>query len=381
MRQDIPAAMMRTDLYTFVRASFPIVSPGATFLPNWHVEGMTTSLMHVLTGDITRLIITVPPRHLKSICASVAFPAFALGRDPTRQIVCVSYAESLARTHALSCRALIRSEVYQRVFPETRIAKDTELEITTTARGSRFATSVGGTLTGRGGSIIILDDPMKPQEAYSETARESVKQWYGNTLMSRLDNKSKDAIIVVMQRLHVDDLAGHLLAQGGWFHVNLPAISDGAAADTAWIKAPLGPDRFLPRAPGHLLHPEREPQWVLDESKRQMGSLDFAAQYLQQPVLPEGNLVKWKWFRFHDEAPSCKPGDRIIVSWDTAVSVRDFASFSVGMVLHVRGDSVWLLDANGLNTPTSSEKSWRNIANGAKPEASTRFSSRTRGPA
>lgn len=210
-------AMMRTDLCSFLQAAFPIVSGGGKLLRNWHIEAMSYELSRVLKGETRRLIITVPPRSLKSICASVAFPAFALGHDPRRRIICVSYSDGLARKHANDCRAVMRSGFYRQVFPGTRIspAKDTETEVMTTARGSRLATSVGGTLTGRGGNLLIIDDPLKPQDAQSESARESLKQWYSNTLLSRLDHKSEGSIIIVMQRLHPDDLVGHVLEQGG----------------------------------------------------------------------------------------------------------------------------------------------------------------------
>src|SRR4029077_2518106 len=116
------------------------------------------------------------PRSLKSVCASVAFPAFVLGHNPRQRIICVSYSEGLARKHANDCRAVMRSNLYRRLFPNTRISpkKDTELEFATTRGGNRLATSVGGTLTGRGGGLIIIDDPMKPQDAMSESAREGV---------------------------------------------------------------------------------------------------------------------------------------------------------------------------------------------------------------
>jgi len=226
--QQLVRAILREDLYCFIQATFPTVSPGASFAPNWHIEAIAYALTRVLNGEIKRLIITVPPRSLKSICTSVAFPAFVLGHDPTRRIICVSYAEALARKHANDCRALMRSPLYHRLFPGTRIslAKDTELEFATTCGGNRLSTSVGGTLTDRGGNLIIIDDPLKPQDAYSEAARESTKQWYSNTLLSRLDDKINDAIIVVMQRLHLDDLVGHLLEQEGWTHLNLPAIAE-----------------------------------------------------------------------------------------------------------------------------------------------------------
>lgn len=220
-------AILRSEFYSFVQAAFPIVSSGEALLRNWHIEVMAYALTRVMRGEIKRLIINVPPRSLKSITASVAFVAFLLGHDPTRRIICVSYAESLARKHARDTRALMRSPLYRRLFPGTRISplKDTELEFMTTKGGFRLATSVGGALTGRGGSLAILDDPMNPVEAYSETSREAVKQWYANTLLSRLDNKAEDAIVVVMQRLHIDDLVGHLLEHDDWEVLKLPAIA------------------------------------------------------------------------------------------------------------------------------------------------------------
>jgi predicted phage terminase large subunit-like protein len=338
--QQLVGAILREDLYCFIQAAFPTVSPGASFTPNWHIEAIAYALTRVLNGEIKRLIITVPPRSLKSICTSVAFPAFVLGHDPTRRIICVSYAEGLARKHANDCRAIMRSALYNRLFPDTRIslAKDTELEFATTCGGNRLSTSVGGTLTGRGGNLIIIDDPLKPQDAYSEAARESTKQWYSNTLLSRLDDKINDAIIVVMQRLHLDDLVGHLLEQEGWIHLNLPAIAETEH------QILIGQGRFHLRRQGELLHPEREPRAVLDEFKRSMGSLDFAAQYQQEPVAEGGNLIKWDWFKFYQEPPARQSDDRIIVSWDTAMSSKELSSYSACVVLQVKGETAYVLD-------------------------------------
>jgi len=333
-------AILRRDLYTFVQAAFGVVSPGDSLARNWHLEAITYALTRVLSGETRRLIITVPPRSLKSICASVAFPAFVLGQDPTRRIICVSYSEGLARKHANDGRALMRSPLYARAFPNTRIdaGKDTELEVATTKRGFRLATSVGGTLTGRGGNLLIIDDPLKPQEAQSETARDNLRQWYTNTLLSRLDNKAEDAIVVVMQRLHVDDLVGHLLEHGGFDHLDLPAMAE---VDEA---IPLGPGRHHRRSVGDVLHPEREPLPVLDEIKRAMGSLEFSAQYQQRPIPLGGNLIKWAWFKTHENAPILVPSDRIIVSWDTAMTARELSDYSACVVLLVRHGTAFVLD-------------------------------------
>ena len=300
------------------------MSGGSQLMLNWHIEAIAEVLCKVMRGEIRRVIITVPPRSLKSICASVALPAFILGRDPTARIICVSYSEGLARKHANDCRAVMRSPLYRSLFPGTRISssKDTEFEAMTTARGFRLATSVGGTLTGRGGNVIIIDDPMKPQDAQSESARQNLLQWYANTLLSRLDNKETDAIIIVMQRLHPEDLVGHLIEQDGWTVLNLPAIAE----IDEFI--PLGSNRFYHRTVGSVLHPEREPLTVLNELKLMMGSLDFSAQYQQRPIPVGGNLVKWSWFRFYDDPPVPLSSDRIIVSWDTAMSSNELADYS-----------------------------------------------------
>jgi predicted phage terminase large subunit-like protein len=361
-------AILRADFYAFIQAIFPLVSPNDLLMRNWHLEAMAYALTRVLKGDIRRLLITVPPRSLKSICASVAFPAFALGHNPQLRFICASYAENLALAHSRSCRDVMRSQLYQRLFPHTQIelGRDNQIEFTTTRKGFRLSTSVGGTLTGRGGNFVIIDDPMKAQDTFSESARENVKEWYSHTLLSRLDNKAEDAIVLVMQRLHVDDLAGHLLEQGDWIHLNLPAIAESEDAVL------ISPGRVHRRKPGDLLHADREPQSVLDEAKSEMGSMAFAAQYQQEPVTEDGNLVKWSWFRFYDQVPQRMSGDKIIISWDTALSEKELASYSVAVVVQVRGETVYVLDVirERLEYPELRRKAialhrqWRNICDG-----------------
>ncbi len=223
-------AVLRNDLMGFVRKAFQTVAPGERFIYNWHLDTICYALDQVRLGHIKRLIIEVPPRSLKSIIASVAFPAFLLGRDPTTKIISVSYSNALAAKHAADSKAIMRSRWYQRLFPSTVIGteKDTESDFLTTKRGGRYATSIGGTLTGRGGNIIIIDDPLKPGDAMS-SGREAVNTWYDQTLSSRLNNKAEDAIIVVMQRLHIDDLVGHVLQRDeGWRVLSIPAIAETA---------------------------------------------------------------------------------------------------------------------------------------------------------
>ena len=158
---------LRADFYAFVEKTFQTVCPGQTLWPNWHLQTIGYALERVAAGKIKRLIILVPPRSLKSICASVALPAWFLGNDPTSRIICVSYSADLAAKHARDCRAVMSASWYQGVFPSAQLdpAKSAETEFMTTQRGFRLATSTGGTLTGRGGNVIIIDDPLKPADA------------------------------------------------------------------------------------------------------------------------------------------------------------------------------------------------------------------------
>jgi len=180
-------AISRVDFPAFIRRCFHLLSPAATFHNNWHILALAHHLEQVRLGKIKRLIINVPPRSLKSVVSSVAFPAWLLGHDPTKRIITVSYGADLAAKHANDFRAILSSHAYRQTFPQTRISsKNTESEVVTTRNGYRLTTSVDGTLTGRGGDIIIVDDPLKPIDALSESKRERVNQWYFNTLLSRL---------------------------------------------------------------------------------------------------------------------------------------------------------------------------------------------------
>lgn len=334
-RQLDPARLLdaatRQQLPTFIHRCFQTVSPGVRFLDNWHIEAIAHHLGLVQRGEIRRLIITMPPRSLKSICASVAFPGWLLGHDPTKRIICASYAQELSAKLGNDFRAVVNSDWYQRVFPRTRIdpSKNNETEVVTTARGSRFSTSVGGTLTGRGGNIIIIDDPLKPSDAMSESRREGVKQWFDNTLYSRLDDKNRDAIVLVMQRVHIDDLAGYLLEKGGWQHLSLPAMAEEDQ------RIAIADNSFHVRRVGDLLHPDREGKAALDDLKRTMGSYAFSAQYQQQPVPLGGGMIRSEWFVSFRDRPVREADDQIVMSWDTANKASELADYSVGQTWHV----------------------------------------------
>jgi hypothetical protein len=308
-------ALLRNDFRPFLEKSFVTLAPGQTYVRGWYIDAMAWQLERVRLGECRRLIINMPPRSLKSIAASVAFPALVLGHEPSRRLLCASYSGDLAKKHSNDFRALLESSWYQSLFPGTRIGlyKNSETEIETTRRGFRLATSVGGTLTGRGGDLIIIDDPLKPDDALSDVKRSGANQWFTNTLLSRQDDKRTAAIVVVMQRLHIDDLSGFLLDHSDeWEVLNFPAIAHCDEIIPTWG------GRTYHRRMGEVLSQEREPLHILDALKLHLGSYAFSAQYQQQPEPPGGAMVKRNWIKRYTELPPTSEQLFILQSWDTA---------------------------------------------------------------
>ncbi len=333
------SAILRTDFESFLRRSVATLNPGMPYLPNWHIRAIAYQLDRIRRGEITRLIINMPPRHLKSLTVSVAFPAFLLGLEPWHRIFVISYASELALKHARDSRSLMEAKWYRRAFPEMRIRRSTDEEIATTQRGFRKATSPGGTLTGLGGDIIILDDPQKPIDAQSKTRRDSLNQWFTNTLMSRLDNKETGAIIVVTQRVHMDDLSGHLMGgSDAWEVLSLPAIAD---CDE---EVPIGRTETYFRRAGQALHPEHESIATLRIMQKELGSYDFNAQYQQSPISAGGAMIKRDWLRFDEAPPERKAGSRIVQSWDVAAKDGVQNDYSVCTTWLVQGGEYHLID-------------------------------------
>ena len=196
----------------------------------------------------------------------------------------------------------------------------------TAAQGFRLATSVGGVLTGRGADVIIIDDPLKPEEALSETQRRNVNEWYDHTLYSRLNDKERGCIILIMQRLHEEDLVGHVLAQEHWDIVSFPAIAEQDEVHT--IVTQFGPSQYE-RQVGDILHRERESRETLARIQQTLGDYNFAGQYQQTPAPLGGGLVKETWIRRY--GPNERPDkfDQVVQSWDTANKPTELSDYSV----------------------------------------------------
>src|SRR6516225_1679669 len=334
-------ALLRADFAAFAHRAFCELNPRASLAMNWHVEAMAAKLAAVYRGRTGRLIINVPPRYLKSHLASVAFPAWCLGHDPSTQILCISYAQDLADKLARDCRRIMTSDWYQRLFP-TRLSPQRQAvpEFETTAQGCRLATSVGGVLTGRGADMIIIDDPLKPEEAFSQAQRQAANEWFDHTLYSRLNDKRNGAIVLIMHRLHEDDLAGHVQAQELWEVVCYPAIAE--EDETHLIEAALE-TRLVTRSSGEALHPEREPLDMLEQIRRTIGEYNFAGQYQQAPAPQGGGMVKAAWFATYTPNERPEPFDHIVQSWDTANKASEHSDFSVCTSWGIKVKDLYLL--------------------------------------
>lgn len=331
-------AMQRRDFLAFLDRAWLHISGGELIDFNWHIDALAYHLGLIRSGKSRRLLVNLPPRNAKSKIVSIIWVAWMLGRDPALNFVCVSYSNELSGKLARDCLAIMQSAWYRELFPGTIITRRAAHDFETTRGGGRLATSVTGTLTGRGGDIIVLDDVIKPDEANSETVRNAVNDWYRSTLSSRLNNKARGAIICVMQRLHQYDLCGLLLEAGSWDQLSLPAIAEEDAI------IPLSRGRKHLRRRGDVLHPARESRQTLETQREQMGSSAFAAQYQQAPLPALGNVFRAPWLKVTPPEFRLEDGGEIIQSWDTAIKTADGNSFSVCVTALVRNRQIYLLD-------------------------------------
>lgn len=336
------ARILRSDLCAFIHRSFRELNPQTPFFPNWHLEVLAAKLEDVRLGHCRRLIVSLPPRHLKSHAISISFSAWLLGHDPTKQVLSITYAQDLSDHLARSSRNLMSSLFYQALF-DTRLSKNREAvsDFETTAGGFRLSTSVGGVLTGRGADVIILDDVLKADDALSEVRRKSVNDWFDNTARSRLNSQETGAIIIVMQRLHADDLVAHVQQSENWDVVSFPAIAE--QDQTYMISTPYGIQR-IERKAEDVLHEAILSRSRLETLRRSMTEYNFAAQYQQDPRPPSGVVVKRDWLKFYDSKEKPDRFDQVFQSWDTAVKNTELANYSVCTTWGAKNKKLYLID-------------------------------------
>ena len=290
----------------------------------------------VANKESPRLMLFMPPRHGKSTLASVAFPAWHLGRHPDHEFISCSYSGSLAMSFSRKVRQLLREPVYKNVFEKSRLDKDSQSVESwqTTQGGGYVAAGVGGGITGKGANVLVIDDPVKNREdAESDNNREATWDWYTSTAYTRLSPGG--GILVILTRWHDDDLAGRLLKQAEdgadqWEVIRYPAIAE---IDENFRKQ------------GESLHPERYNVDALEQIRKAIGPRDWSALYQQNPVSDEGDYFSRDMIRYYEYDEIDTAELNYYCAWDLAIGQRDRNDYSVGIVVGVdEYDNLYVVD-------------------------------------
>jgi predicted phage terminase large subunit-like protein len=334
-------AILRYDFKSFIFKVFNTINPGIKFNNAWYIDLVADYLENLITNTSNnkpnkRLIINIPPRCLKSISISVAWPAWILGIAPDKRIMVVSYSEHLSTKHSLDCRAVMQSKWYQELFPGTIISNscNKKNKYVTTKFGFRMSSSVGGSITGEGADILILDDPHNPVNIMSDKIRNKAINWFEQTFVSRLNDQQEGIIVVAMQRLHCLDLSGYLLQKMCWDLLKIPAICDSDQTFNSGRS-------IYHFKQGDSIDCRRLPIKTLDDICLQTGDTNFKAQYLQDPQDIHQGILKIKEIKFYDQLP---PFEAIYQSWDTAIKISDSSDYSVCTTWGVYQSRYYMVD-------------------------------------
>ncbi len=312
----VTAAEANVAAASFARSNLLAYAVGqwSGYRPAPHHKLLAENLEAVERGEIKRLIVTMPPRHGKSMLTSEYFPAWYEGRNPERSIITATYIQELASDFGRKVRNLSDTPLHLAAFPRSRLSRDSKAahRFNTAAGGSYFALGLDGAATGRGAHLFLIDDPLKGRrDAESATIRERGKAWYRSVARTRL--MPGGAIVMVLTRWHEDDLAGYVIkehAHEGWRVLNLPAIAEQ--------------NDLLGRAEGDALWPEDYPLTELEALKRTIGAYEWASLYQGRPAPIEGGVFKRHWFDDRYETPPDRSTvRRIVQSWDTAQKEGD----------------------------------------------------------
>ena len=331
--QDLDRAEFEDSLYAFLMNGWKYIDP-APFAHGWPIEAVAEHLQAVVDGDIKRLIINIPPRCAKSSLTSVAFPAFTWAQrrksdtsGPGVQFLHASYSQILTLRDSTKCRRLIESPWYQGLWGDRfhlMADQNTKSRFDNDKGGSRLSTSVGSSLTGEGGNIIVVDDPNAAQEAHSEATIATTIEWWDGALSTRLNNAKTGAFVVIQQRLGEEDLTGHILSKevGEWTHLCLPMRFE---PERSFVTS-IGWEDPRKEA-GELLWPERFGEREVVNLERQMGPWTAAGQLQQRPEPKGGGVIKREWWQLweRDTFPSL---DYVIASLDTAYTTKTENDFS-----------------------------------------------------
>lgn len=353
-----------TSLHEFVAQAWHIVAPSYAFKDNWHIAAICEHLEAVHRGEIRRLLINVPFRTAKSTVVSVLYPAWKWIHSPAHKFLCGSYAAKLAIRDNVAMRRLIQSQWYRERWgrgfnlvdntdwgdPDGfELTKDQNQKIRfeNDRTGYRIAFGFEGGVMGEGGDDVLIDDPHDREQAHSEKERSTALVTFDEAITTRLNDPMKSAIVIIMQRLHENDLSGHVLAKGGYEHLLIPMHYDRARARVTVI------GWTDPRTiDGELMHPARFPADVVAQIELDIGSYAAAGQLEQRPAPPEGGILKRGWWKFYEELPKrfnestqqveTIPFDKQCQSWDLAFKGTVESNFVAGQHWGRIGGNVYL---------------------------------------
>lgn len=320
---------------------------------NWHVEYLCEELQIVaervfeLKPKLYDLIINVPPGSTKSTICSQMFPAWCWTRMPSAKFICASYAHAIAIKDSLRTRDIVQSELYQACFPDVVLREDENTKglYTTTKKGFRLSAGTGGAVTGFHGHFLIVDDPLNPEESYSDMELKATNRWMETTLPSRKVDKQVTPTILVQQRLHQSDPTGEMIEKNhltqGVKHICLPGE---LIMEAGTQRSTISPPELAQFYKDGLLDPIRLPRSVLDQTRQDLGEYGYASQILQDPVPLGGGMFKTDRIVFEEHPLPLKKYVRLIRSWDKA-GTKDGGAWSVGVLMALdRMGGFWVLD-------------------------------------
>jgi len=329
----------RSDFFTFVAMMFEVLHPGDKLEGAAYLRLTAATIQTMAETPGSRQIVNMPPRHLKSFICAVALPAWLLGRDPSMKLMIASHTLPLSVAHVRAVRKLMKSDRYCSIFTTRLGGKDTESEIETTSGGSVLAVSFEAAPTGRGCDGLIMDDPMKADDADNPQALEACANFFFGALSSRINHPSRGFILLVMQRLAIGDLTGKLLETGAYQQLSLPLV----ATEDEYVEYEDRTGRHIYRRPaGECLNPGRMNDHALHELKAGLPDRVYATQFQQAPHNAVGSILKEEWFSFLD-APIPEDGT-IVQSWDTAAANSQGSAYSVCLTWKMHTDRFELID-------------------------------------
>lgn len=325
-RQAIKAEAARRHLHAFMAQAWHVLEPATPFVDGPHLHAICDHLEAVTRGEIRNLVINMPPRHAKSLLVSVFWPVWEWIRFPERRWLFASYALSLSVRDSLKCRRLIESPWFQGLFGQCFALtsdQNAKLRFDNDRMGYRLATSVGGATTGEGGDRIVVDDPHNVNEAESDAIRQTTLRWWDEAMSTRGNDPRTVAKVIVMQRVHADDLSGHVLAQGGYEHLCLPAEYERPGYRTS-----IGTDWRTTE--GDLLWPQRFGPAELERLRAALGPYGVAGQLQQRPAPRGGGMFERQWFVIVDALPAACTFVRY---WDKAGTAGGDGARTAGVLL------------------------------------------------